>query len=41
VCEYVNLGFSHLIFHAPGNDQRRFLELYGERILPMLRERYP
>jgi coenzyme F420-dependent glucose-6-phosphate dehydrogenase len=41
VCEYIELGFSHLIFHAPGNDQRRFLELYGERILPMLRERYP
>jgi coenzyme F420-dependent glucose-6-phosphate dehydrogenase len=40
VCEYVEMGFSHLIFHAPGGDQRRFIELYGEEILPRLRERY-
>jgi coenzyme F420-dependent glucose-6-phosphate dehydrogenase len=41
VCEYIELGFSHLVFHAPGPDQRRFIELYGEQILPRLRERYP
>jgi coenzyme F420-dependent glucose-6-phosphate dehydrogenase len=34
---YVDLGFTHLVFHAPGNDQRRFLELYAERVLPLLR----
>jgi coenzyme F420-dependent glucose-6-phosphate dehydrogenase len=41
VCEYIDLGFSHLVFHAPGPDQGRFLDLYGEQILPRLRERYP
>lgn len=35
---YLDLGFTHLIFHAPGLDQRRFLTLYGEEVLPRLRE---
>ena len=35
--QYVDLGFNHLVFHAPGPDQARFLELYGEQILPRLR----
>jgi coenzyme F420-dependent glucose-6-phosphate dehydrogenase len=34
---YLELGFSHLIFHAPGTDQRRFLELYSREVLPRLR----
>jgi coenzyme F420-dependent glucose-6-phosphate dehydrogenase len=34
---YVELGFSHLVFHAPGPDQARFLKLYAERVLPLLR----
>jgi len=34
---YVDLGFTHLVFHAPGNDQRRFLELYAEKVMPLLR----
>ena len=34
---YADLGFTHLVFHAPGPDQRRFLDLYAERILPRLR----
>jgi coenzyme F420-dependent glucose-6-phosphate dehydrogenase len=34
---YTDLGFTHLVFHAPGPDQRRFLDLYAERILPRLR----
>ena len=25
---YVDAGFTHLVLHAPGHDQRRFLELY-------------
>jgi coenzyme F420-dependent glucose-6-phosphate dehydrogenase len=34
---YLDLGFTHLIFHAPGTDQRRFLELYARDVLPRLR----
>lgn len=34
---YVELGFRHLVFHAPGPDQARFLRLYGEHVLPRLR----
>jgi coenzyme F420-dependent glucose-6-phosphate dehydrogenase len=34
---YLDLGFTHLIFHAPGPDQRRFLELYSRDVLPRLR----
>lgn len=37
---YVELGFRHLVFHAPGNDQGRFLELYSRDILPRLRDRW-
>jgi len=35
---YIDLGFNHLVFHAPGNDQRRFLDLYAERVMPLLRK---
>ena len=35
---YTDLGFNHLVFHAPGNDQRRFLDLYAEQVLPRLRK---
>jgi coenzyme F420-dependent glucose-6-phosphate dehydrogenase len=34
---YVELGFTHLVFHAPGPDQSRFLRLYAERVMPLLR----
>ncbi len=37
---YVNLGFRHLIFHAPGPDQERFIRLYAEHVLPRLRRRF-
>ena len=37
---YLELGFNHLVFHAPGDGQRRFIELYGAEILPRLRERW-
>jgi coenzyme F420-dependent glucose-6-phosphate dehydrogenase len=37
---YVALGFRHLVFHAPGPDQERFLRLYGKEVLPRLRQRY-
>jgi coenzyme F420-dependent glucose-6-phosphate dehydrogenase len=35
---YIDLGFNHLVFHAPGNDQRRFLDLYAEKVIPLLRK---
>jgi coenzyme F420-dependent glucose-6-phosphate dehydrogenase len=34
---YLDLGFNHLVFHAPGPDQEKFLRLYGQEILPRLR----
>jgi coenzyme F420-dependent glucose-6-phosphate dehydrogenase len=34
---YVELGFKHLVFHAPGQDQARFLRLYAGQVLPKLR----
>jgi coenzyme F420-dependent glucose-6-phosphate dehydrogenase len=34
---YLELGFTHLVFHAPGDDQSRFLNLYAEQIIPRLR----
>ena len=37
---YVALGFRHLVFHAPGPDQARFLKLCGEQVLPLLRRRF-
>jgi coenzyme F420-dependent glucose-6-phosphate dehydrogenase len=40
LAETIGLGFSHLVFHAPGPDQRRFLDLYAEHVLPRLRARY-
>ncbi|MEU8233875.1 glucose-6-phosphate dehydrogenase (coenzyme-F420) [Actinoplanes sp. NPDC048967] len=39
VTEYLDMGFKHLVFHAPGPDQDRFLRVYGEQILPRLRDR--
>jgi len=39
VAEYLDMGFKHLVFHAPGPDQDRFLRVYGEEVLPRLRER--
>lgn len=34
---YVDAGFDHLVLHAPGHDQRRFLTQLGEDVLPALR----
>ncbi|XVU23424.1 glucose-6-phosphate dehydrogenase (coenzyme-F420) [Actinoplanes sp. CA-054009] len=39
IAEYLDMGFKHLVFHAPGPDQERFLRLYSEKILPQLRSR--
>lgn len=37
---YIELGFTHLIFHAPGDDQARFLNQYAKEILPRIRQRW-
>ncbi len=37
---YVKLGFNHLVFHAPGPDQARFIRLYAEQVLPRLRQEF-
>lgn len=37
---YIELGFTHLVFHSPTDDQARFLEVYAEQVLPRLRERF-
>ncbi len=34
---YYDLGFNHLVFHAPGPDQARFMDLYAEHVMPRLR----
>ncbi|MCF4121984.1 glucose-6-phosphate dehydrogenase (coenzyme-F420) [Antribacter sp. KLBMP9083] len=34
---YLDAGFNHLVVHGPGHDQRRFLEQFGEDVLPLLR----
>ncbi|HEY8577061.1 MAG TPA: glucose-6-phosphate dehydrogenase (coenzyme-F420) [Devosia sp.] len=38
---YIDYGFDHLVFHAPGEDQSRFLSLYATEILPRLRALAP
>jgi coenzyme F420-dependent glucose-6-phosphate dehydrogenase len=40
ITPYVDLGFSHLVFHAPGPDQERFLRLYAKEVLPRIRKRF-
>ena len=40
ILPYVDLGFRHLIFHAPGPDQERFIRLYAETVLPKLRSAF-
>lgn len=37
VKKYVDAGLNHLVFHAPGQDQRRFLELFEKDLAPRLR----
>ena len=38
--QYVAMGFDHLVFHAPGDDQERFLRLYAAEVLPLLRAQF-
>jgi coenzyme F420-dependent glucose-6-phosphate dehydrogenase len=37
IAPYVRAGFTHLVFHAPGSDQRRFLMLFERDLAPRLR----
>ncbi|MFD1715799.1 glucose-6-phosphate dehydrogenase (coenzyme-F420) [Amnibacterium flavum] len=37
--QYIDWGFNNLIFHAPGHDQRRFMELFERDLAPRLRGR--
>jgi coenzyme F420-dependent glucose-6-phosphate dehydrogenase len=37
---YLEYGFTHLVFHFPGDDQLAAIARYGEQILPRLRERF-
>jgi coenzyme F420-dependent glucose-6-phosphate dehydrogenase len=38
---YLDLGFHELVFHFPGEDQARSLELFASDVLPLLRARVP
>jgi coenzyme F420-dependent glucose-6-phosphate dehydrogenase len=38
VKDYVDWGLNHLVFHAPGHDQLRFLELFKKDLEPRLRK---
>ena len=37
---YLELGFTHLVFHAPGEDQSRWIREYGATVLPLLRSTF-
>ncbi|RVW01264.1 glucose-6-phosphate dehydrogenase (coenzyme-F420) [Rhodococcus xishaensis] len=34
---YLDVGLNHLVFHAPGHDQKRFLDLFERDLAPRLR----
>lgn len=40
ITRYMDLGFNHLVFHAPGPDQPRFIRSFAEQVMPALRQRY-
>ena len=40
IAPYVSLGFTELVFHHPGNDQRRSIELFARDVMPRLRDRF-
>jgi coenzyme F420-dependent glucose-6-phosphate dehydrogenase len=37
---YIELGFTHLVFHSPGENQTRFINAYARDILPKIRARW-
>jgi coenzyme F420-dependent glucose-6-phosphate dehydrogenase len=38
IMPYVELGFEDLVLHAPGDDQKRFLDQFSADVLPALRD---
>jgi coenzyme F420-dependent glucose-6-phosphate dehydrogenase len=38
IASYWRMGFTTLVFHAPGNDQARFLTAFAGDVMPRLRE---
>ena len=38
---YIDLGFTELVFHFPGNEQARYMEEFARDVLPLLRDRVP
>jgi coenzyme F420-dependent glucose-6-phosphate dehydrogenase len=34
---FIQAGFTQLFFHTPGSNQREFLDVYGQHVLPALR----
>ena len=40
IAPYVDVGFNHLVFHGPGNDQERFLRQFCAEVLPELHKRF-
>jgi coenzyme F420-dependent glucose-6-phosphate dehydrogenase len=39
ISEYIDAGFNHLVFHAPGQDQARFMSAFERDLAPRLRAR--
>jgi alkanesulfonate monooxygenase SsuD/methylene tetrahydromethanopterin reductase-like flavin-dependent oxidoreductase (luciferase family) len=40
IAPYVELGFTELVFHFPGGDQRRAIDEFAADVLPLLRARW-
>jgi coenzyme F420-dependent glucose-6-phosphate dehydrogenase len=37
VKQYIDAGLNHLVFHGPGHDQKRFIELFERDLAPRIR----
>jgi coenzyme F420-dependent glucose-6-phosphate dehydrogenase len=40
IAPYVEVGFSHLVFHFPGHDQERYMRGFCSDVLPRMRDRF-
>jgi coenzyme F420-dependent glucose-6-phosphate dehydrogenase len=40
IADYAELGFDHLVFHGPGDDQEQFLDDFSADVVPLLRARF-
>jgi coenzyme F420-dependent glucose-6-phosphate dehydrogenase len=34
---YIDLGFTELVFHFPGDDQKRYIDAFASDVFPLLR----